>query len=614
MTCHTIPHRVDAKQTVLERRRRCFIGGLLLAAVIIGTRLAYWQIWKHQELTENAEAQYQRTVNFGGVRGSIFFDDGSPLVTNQRVYRVYATPHLLSEAEKFLVATSLSRVLVEAENNIASQGGRLQVDKLATADTSSTSSDLDLVDSLLEKLNRPNARWVSLYQPITDQTKDKIAELQLPQVGFDAYFVRYYPEASMAAHLTGFVGKTDAGADQGYFGLEGAFDAELQPQHKTKVLLANALGFPLFAGDGESRSLDGRSLTTTLRRDVQYLLERQVEKGILRYGAESGEIIVMNPHTGAVLGLATWPHYDQAGFAQYPTKLYKNPTLANTFEPGSTFKIVTVATGIDTGAITPDTICPNCTGPRVFGQYTLKTWNDEYHPNISMRDALAKSDNVAMIFVAEQVGADKFHEYVKKFGIGDKVGIELQDDTSTPLPDSFRSIELATASFGQGISTTSLQLMKAVAIIANGGQSVTPRLTKSVHDPQSNTEMNLPVVDSQQVVSLQTAQQVTEMMVYAAQKGEAQWVTSKTHLVAGKTGTAQVATKGGYDESATVATYIGFAPPSDPQFLMLVKLTRPTTSPWAAETAAPLWYDTADDLYLLLNLPPDRVSDQVASD
>ena len=595
--------------TILEQRRRWFFGGLVLVAFVIAARLAYWQIWKHQDLTESAEAQYQRQINFAGVRGSFFFEDGSPLVTNQQVYRVYATPHLLSEAEKALVVTSLSRVLVETEQDQAPGSGHIDSShKLITASSSA------LQDDFLTKLNRPNARWVNLYQPITEATRQKIAELQLPQVGFDTYFIRYYPEASMAAHLTGFVGKTDQGSDQGYFGLEGAFDAELQPQFKTKVLLANALGFPLFAGDGESNSLDGRSLTTTLRRDVQYLLERQLEKGVVKYGAESGEIIVMQPQTGAILGLATWPHYDQTNFAQYPTKLYKNPALADTFEPGSTFKIITVATGIDTGAITPDTICPKCAAPRVFGQYTLKTWNEEYHPNISMRDAIAKSDNVAMIYVAETVGADKFHEYVTRFGIGDKVGVDLQDDTATPLPDSFRPVELATASFGQGISTTSLQLMKAVAVIANGGQSVTPSLTKSIHDPQTNLDMSLPNVESEPIVSLATAQQVTEMMVYAAQKGEAQWITSKTHLVAGKTGTAQVATKGGYDDSATIATYIGFAPPSDPQFLMFVKLTRPTTSPWAAETAAPLWYDTADDLYLLLNLPPDRILDQVVSD
>jgi len=591
---HTTRSAVNISQ--IEGRRRIFFSGLAVMGLIILARLAYWQIWKHQELAQDAESQYLRTVEFQGIRGSVFFADGAPLVTNQRVYRVFATPHILSEAERTLVASSLSQVLSQAMTE-ASLSSQLNLPATPSA----------IFDQILAKLNRPQARWVNLVSPLTESTKDQIAKLELPAVGFDGYYQRYYPEASMAAHLTGFVGKTEDGADQGYFGLEGAFDAELRPQQKTKVLLANALGFPLFAGDGESRSLDGRSLTTTLRRDVQFLLENQVESGVNQYGAQSGEIIVMQPQTGAILGLATWPHYDQARFADYPTELYKNPALSETYEPGSTFKVITVATGIETGVITPDTICPNCAGPRVFGQYTLKTWNEEYHPNISMRDALAKSDNVAMIFVAERVGANTFHEYVKKFGIGSKVGVDLQDDTATPLAESFRPVELATSAFGQGISTSSLQLLKAVSVIANGGQSITPHVISAIHDPSTNTELPILSPPSEQIVSLKTAQQVTEMMVYAAQKGEAQWTTSKTHLVAGKTGTAQVATRGGYDESATVATYVGFAPPQDPQFIMLVKLTRPTTSPWAAETAAPLWYDTAQELYLLLGLPPDRL-------
>ena len=309
----------------------------------------------------------------------------------------------------------------------------------------------------------------------------------------------------------------------------------------------------------------------------------------------------MEPQSGKILGMASYPNYEPQKFFEYESGTYKNPSLANAYEPGSTFKVLTVAAGIDAGVIEPDTKCPNCDGPREIGKYTIRTWNNEYHPDINMSEALAKSDNIAMIFVAEKLGNEKLIDYLKKFGIGQITGVELQEDSSPNFPEKWGNVELATRSFGQGISVTGLQLVRAIASIANGGELVTPQIIEKVIDKKTGQEITVQPTLKNQIISKQSAQQVTQMMIYAAKYGEAQWTATRNYTVAGKTGTSQVPDEsGGYKKEATIASFIGFTPAQNPKYIMLVKLNEPQSSPWAAETAAPLWYQIADQLELLL--------------
>jgi cell division protein FtsI/penicillin-binding protein 2 len=307
----------------------------------------------------------------------------------------------------------------------------------------------------------------------------------------------------------------------------------------------------------------------------------------------------MDPKSGQILALATWPHYDPLQYSNFNLEDFKNPALTNLYEPGSTFKTITVSAGIDSGAITPETICTKCNGPRKISGYTIKTWNEEYHPNIDMKEALRKSDNIAMIFAAEKIGADRFLDYLHKFGFGEPLDIDLQEDTKTPLPDHLGPVELATVSFGQGISANSLQIVRAVAAIANQGVMMKPYLVKKVHDPLTNETIQYEPQIMRRVISAKTAAQVTEMMVYAA-PDRPNWI-DQNYTVAGKTGTAQIASQtGGYREEGTIASYIGFAPAENPKFVMLVKLVEPKLSQWGATTAVPIWYEVADKIILRL--------------
>lgn len=576
-------------------RLRITLAAIFLLLLVVTSRLFFWQIIKHDQLLAEASAQYLRTIKSTGLRGSIYTADGYQLVSNEEVYRLFVEPVLLTQSPSALVNQLYPTLLPE-----------MKLYREATESAQKEEIEQKLKETLEQRLNKPDAKWISLFHPLSFQGKSAIEQLDITGLGFEPYYQRMYPEASMAAQLTGFVGRNDEGAEVGYFGIEGALDKELRGRSERLSRETDAFGRRLLGSEGQTdSSTDGRDVVLTIRRDVQFTVEELLKEGIERYGAKTGEVIVMEPSTGKILGMASYPSYDQKNFSEYEPQNYKNASVADGYEPGSTFKTLTVAAGIDAGVVEEETQCPDCDGPRVIGKYTLKTWNDQYTPNITVQEALSKSDNTAMIFIAEKLGAEKFQEYLKKFGIGQPTEIELQEDTSPPFPSKWGPVELATISFGQGISATTLQMVKAVSAIANQGMLVKPTLIEKVINRSNQEEIVIKTEELGQVIKPETAERVTRMMVFAAQHGEAQWTVSKSHEVAGKTGTSQVAEGGKYLEDQTIASFIGFSPPDNPKFVMMVKLVAPQSSPWAAETAAPLWYKIADRLYLLFNMPAD---------
>lgn len=559
----------------------------------ITLRLFYWQIIKNNDLSQQAENQYTKSVTLTGNRGSIYTSDGYTLVTNEQVYTLFAQPHILDKNPE-AITEQLTNILLP------------EIEEYQQASDSAVKEEIkeNLKLSLNNKLNK-ESKWISLKSNISKQTKELIEELEIYGLGFDKHLRRYYPEASMAAHVTGFVGKDENGADIGYFGIEGALEKELKSRTSKNKILTDALGLQLTGKNSlDDELIDGRSIKLTIRRDVQNIIETELEKAVELYGAKSGEIIVMEPKTGKIWGLAAYPNYAQKDFYNYDSNYHKNPTLSDLYEPGSTLKALTVATGIEEGVITPETECDICDGPRRYAQYTIRTWNNEYTPNITMEDGLAKSDNTAMIFIAEKVGVDKFQEYLHKFKISDEISIDLQEDQDTPFPGNWGDLKLATTSFGQGIVANSMQVLRAINTIANDGVMMRPMIVESVKNTTTGEEIIHQPTQEGRIISSQTAQTVTKMLVTAAQHGEAQWIASTKYPVAGKTGTSQVVTENGYDNEKTIASFVGFAPPEDPKFIMITKLVEPTLSPWAAETAAPLWHRVANKLYLLLNIAP----------
>jgi len=553
----------------------------ILLGGLVGYKLFYWQVLKSEELAAAAERQHWVSFEIPAKRGDILAADGFPLATSEEAFLVFASiPDLKEKPE--VVASKIAPLLAE--------GGEV-------AETE---------QMIKQRVSREDLVWVPLRHKVSRQAKENLEKLNISGIGFEEEEKRNYPEGSASAHLLGFVGADINGKDKGYFGLEGYYDLELRGQPGFVRREKDALGRPILIGESrQEERVNGKSLLTTIDRSVQLIVEEKLKKGLKRYGAVSGSVVVMNPRNGAILAMASLPNYDPAYYWKYDKSLFPNPVIASSYEPGSTFKVLVMAAAIDSGVVSPETRCDKCSGPRNISGYTIRTWNDKYFPNSTMTEIIQHSDNVGMVFVSEKLGKEKLLAYIKNFGFGKPTGIDLQEEVSPPLrPDSeWKPIDLATASFGQGIAVTPLQMVRAVGAIANKGKLVKPFVVKKIIGEDKEKEIPLP--EGVQVIKASTAAIITEMMVNAVDNGEAKWAKPKGFRIAGKTGTAQIPVAGHYDEEKTIASFVGFAPADEPKFVMLVTLREPTSSPWGSETAAPLWFDIASELFTYFGILPE---------
>ena len=564
-----------------------------LALVIL--RLSYWQIVKTDELSGAAHDQYASKDVVEGIRGSILTADGYPLVVNQAVYTLGAYMPGIVDPPASIVNQIMPNLQFEIDDpNIATDATKLG---LAQEQLKTTTQS-----TMLDHLSQSG--YVTLARSLSVKEKDSIDQLGIKGLTFDQSFIREYPEASMSAQLTGFVGRDDVGNPTGYFGLEGFYDRELSGRSRIEKQEVDAGGNPLLVGDFNLLpGRDGRSLKLYLERGTQYMVEEALKQGLDKYQASSGEVIAMDPHTGGIIAMASLPAYDPSHFSFYDTSLYKNPAVANTYEPGSTFKVLVMAAALNEGVVKEDDHCDICSGPYTIGKYTIKTWDNTYRPDSTPEDIIVNSDNVGMVWTQQRLGGDKMLDYLKKFGFGQKTGIDLQEEVAPSLRAKWGDIDYATSSFGQGIAVTSIQMLAAVGALANHGVLMEPHLVQSVI---GDTEVPVPPKSRGEVISPEAAARVTALMVQAVTKGEAKWAAPKGYVIAGKTGTAQIPVEGHYDATKTTASFVGFAPANDPKFVMIVKLSEPQSSQWAAETAAPLWFNIAKQLLLRYNIAPTK--------
>jgi cell division protein FtsI/penicillin-binding protein 2 len=579
-------------------RIKLLILGFFFIGILVGGRLFYWQLIAADSLAAAAEKQHSISFEVPAKRGEIFAADGFPLVNNEEAWLVFASLPDLND-DLTAIAAKLAPLLVpELSQSPIATGSSLKEEQWRLLKNTE--------EEIKGRLSREDLVWVPLKHKIDRTTKAAIEALKITGIGFEEEEKRAYPEASSAAQLLGFVGSDINGREKGYFGLEGFYDLELKG--KTGILRRekDAAGRPILVGEtsGEEKQ-DGRSLVLTLNRAVQFMVEEKLKEGIKRYGAASGSVVIMEPKTGAILAMASFPSYDPAKFNQYDKNLYANPIVSSFFEPGSVFKVLVMASALDAGVVKPETRCPNCDGPRNISGYTLRTWNNEYPPEPSMIEVIQQSNNVGMVFVGEKLGVNDLVSYLEKFGLGQLTGIDLEEESAPDLRprDDWKEIDLATASFGQGIAVTPIQMTQAVGAIANQGVLVKPFLVKKVIGEGEEVIVEPKMV--REVISPTTARMVTEMMVNATDNGEAKWAKPGGYRIAGKTGTAQIPVAGHYDEEKTIASFVGFAPADEPRFVMLVTLREPTTSPWGSETAAPLWFEIAKELFTYFGILPE---------
>jgi len=526
-----------------------------------------------QVLRPSTSADYLRTRKIPPERGKILDRNNQPLVTNQTKYQLYLEPKNIDDEE--ILKIKLSRELQVEESSISS------------------------------KLDR-SKEWIALYSGITKEKHDAINALKLSGVGFNEEQSRYYPEGSSSAHLLGFVGKNQGGENIGYFGIEGFYDKDLSGFPGLIRSDRDLIDRPIFLGTQERIDPEnGRDLVLTVDKTVQEIIKRRLIAGIEKYKAKEGCIIVVQPFTLEILGLSCIPDFDLEKYYSFDEGYYKNQAISSLYEPGSTFKPLVMAAGIQEGVITPNSIF-NEKGKISIGEYNIKTWNDKYEGKITMTRVLEKSSNVGMVYVGEKLGNKKLLYYLKKYGFGELTGIDLQGEVPGYLraDDEWYPIDYATATFGQGLVVSPIQMIRAFSTVINGGNLMTPHVVKTLVGKMKTQKIEPQTIT--RVVNEEVSQQIKEMLVSTIENGETKYLKPKGYSIGGKTGTAQIAIKGHYDASKTIASFIGFSPVETPQFAILVVIKEPSTSQWGSETAAPLWFRLATKLLLHYNIAPSN--------
>jgi cell division protein FtsI/penicillin-binding protein 2 len=415
---------------------------------------------------------------------------------------------------------------------------------------------------------------------------------------------RTYPEKTLAANVLGFYTYYDRENGNGYFGIEEKYD-ELLSGVKQKVVIK----LDPYEMQEIPTAPAGASLILTIDREIQRTVEKILQAAVADNGAENGTAIVMDPKTGEILAMATTPQFDPNSYWDYE-KVFTpgisfDKAVSQVYEPGSIFKILTMAAAIDAGVVTPQTPF-NDTGVIEVGGWTIYNWDRGAWGAQDMIGCLQHSLNVCLSWVAVQLGPEKFYEYLNRFGIGHRTNIDLAGEEVYPLSEPndpmWYTVNLATNSFGQGVAVTPVQMIMAASALANNGKMVAPHVLKAYIQNGQQFNTNPQIVGMP--ITAQTAQTLTAMLAQSLEE-ESSNALVEGYKVAGKTGTAEIAINGEYSSNATNASFVGWGPVDDPKFLVYVWLEKPESSIWGSVVAAPVFRDIVKELVVLMNIPPD---------
>ena len=465
-------------------------------------------------------------------------------------------------------------------------------------------------EDLKSRLDKKDDPYEPIKHFVGEEEVKKLEDLNLSGISYLPETVRYYPEGSVGSHILGFYGfRGDTEERVGQYGLEGYFNEELEGEPGSLKTEGDIAGRLITFSEREIReAVDGDDIVLTVDHAIQFVVCDKLKKAVLKHGADSGTIIIMDPKTGALLAMCNYPDYDPNSYQEVEDiRIYNNSAIFNLYEPGSIFKPITMAAALDLGEVTPETTYED-TGEERIGGYVIQNSDFKAYDTQTMTEVLEKSLNTGAIFTARQVGREKLYEYISNFGFGQLTDIELQTEGNGNINrlKEDREIYLATASFGQGLSVTPLQLVAAYGAIANNGLLMKPYIVDKIIESDGDTIISQPQ-EIRRVISDRAATLLSGMLVSVVKNGHGQRAGVPGYLVAGKTGTAQVPKKDGpgYDPDLTIGSFIGFAPAEEPKFVMLVKIDHPRDVQWAESSAAPLFGELSKFLLDYYKIPPE---------
>jgi cell division protein FtsI (penicillin-binding protein 3) len=548
---------------------------ILLIAAVFGR---YFQvtILDHAKALESAKTQYGVKETIQAKRGKIYMRDlnggpNYPVALNIDSFTIVADPFLIHE--KAEAASALSPVLEIA------------------------------VEDLMGKLNDDHKRFVVLKKKLTKEQAEKVEQLNLKGVTAQAVPTRFYPESGLAAQTVGFI----SAEGEGQYGIERFFDEDLKGYDGSLVGEKDAK-HRIIAEGKSAKAKDGTDIVLTIDGNIQYMAETKLAEAIKKYEADSGSVVIIDVKTGAILALANSPGFNLNEYGNVPkdqVHLYENTAVTTPWEPGSIFKPFTLAAGMDQGKFEPDTRVNLPCSVRVNG-YDIYNAEKKCYANPSVIEILAQSINLGTIWAADQIGNDVFAQYMKDFGFGVKTGLELQPESAgNILPvKQWQDVNRATMSFGQGLSTTPIQIAAAYAALGNGGKLMHPYVVAQRIEADGRTIDTQPK-EIRQVIKPETVTKITTLLEDVVTDGHGKKAAVPGYKIAGKTGTAQVVGKDGkYEENAHIGSFAGFFPSNDPKFAMLVKLDRPKAVEFAESSAAPTFGEIAAWLLHYAKVPP----------
>ncbi|MGB9872064.1 MAG: peptidoglycan D,D-transpeptidase FtsI family protein, partial [Anaerolineae bacterium] len=502
-------------------------------------------------------------------RGSISDDNGFPLAVSEPHYTIWASPAYITDIRR--VAEILSPVLQIPAGTLS-------------ATMAETSQGVILA---------PYVSW---------EQGEAVKKLKLSGVWASLCWLRRYPHGALAAPLLGFT----AYSGEGFYGVEGYYDRALRPQTVKVVTEADPSGIqPLPQEEGRIPIPQrGHHLVLTLDLAMQMAAEEELARGLKEFGAESGLVLVMDSRTGAILALAVQPSFDPNEYQRYLNEgreeVFLNPAVNTQYEPGSIFKIITLAGALDSGAVSPQYTYVD-TGRIEVGGQVITNWDNRAYGEQDLVGLMGHSLNVGAAWLATRMGPETFYRYVRAFGFGQPTGVDLQGEVAgtvhMPGDLDWYDSYLGTNAYGQAIAVTPMQMAAAVAAVANGGRLMRPYVVARQIRPDGSVLESRPVVRGQPITP-ETARAVSEILAQAVEQYMPQ-AAVPGYRIAGKTGTAQIPVPGGYDPRGTIASFVGYGPVEDPRLLILVRLDRPRTSPWASQTAVVIFQRLAQRLLVL---------------
>lgn len=549
---------------------------LALAAAVLaaGFGLVLWrlgelQLVQAEELARRAARQHEKAIPLEGERGDILDRNGRVLATNVEVPSVYAVPTLIGDVRA--AARRLARTL--ALNEAA----------------------------LLRRLGAGKSfAWVA--RKIDPDKAEAVRALDLPGVGFAAESERFYPKRLLLGHILGFTGVDDDGLE----GLERKYNAALQGAPGEIVMTRDALGRPVLPRAPARPAARGADLVLTIDEVVQHVAERELEAAVTGTGAEAGSVIVLDPSTGEVLALAVRPGFNPNRIGAQQPEQWRNRTITDLYEPGSTFKIVTAAAALEEGATRPDELffCEN--GKYRIGIQVIH--DHEKHGWLTFQQVIQKSSNIGLVKVASRLGAQRLHRWARVFGFGERTGVDLAGEAAGSVKPvaSWSGRTLASIAIGQEIGATPLQVATAMAAVANGGWLMRPYVVAEVRAEGKSVERVAPQ-PRRRVMSERTAAALTTMLATVTQPGgTGEKAAIAGYNAAGKTGTAQKIdpATGRYASDRFVVSFAGFAPIEDPRVVVLVVIDSPKGVAWGGSIAAPVFRAVVQSVLPYLGVRP----------